>query len=175
MLSSFVGPTATAGYAGIVVALIALAVAEALTALRRSWRSPVLDVGDRMIDILAEYPMLKKTAIDLFGTNDKLALLVGIGVLLTAYAFLMGIIAVRKSLLVGCVMASLFAVVGAWAALGRANSTWGAIIPTLVGAAAGVASFMAVVLDSVSSHRVRAARPDTSEGGAAEPGALRGR
>ena len=138
--SAFVGPTAIAGYAGIVVALIALAVAEALTALRRSWRSPVLDVGDRMIDILAEYPTLKETAIDWFGTNDKLALLIGIGVLLTVYAFVMGVVAMRKSLLVGTVMVGLFAIVGAWAALGRANSTLGAIVPTLVGAAVGAAS-----------------------------------
>jgi DMSO/TMAO reductase YedYZ molybdopterin-dependent catalytic subunit len=140
LLSAFVGPTAIAGYAGIVVAFIALGVAEALTALRQSWRSPVLDVGDRMIDNLAEYPTLKETAIDLFGTNDKLALLIGIGVLLTAYAFVMGIVALRKSLLVGTVMVGLFAVVGAWAALGRATSSLGAIVPTLVGAAVGAAS-----------------------------------
>ena len=140
LLSAFVGPTAIAGYAGIVVAIIALAVAESLTALRRSWRSPVLDVGDRMIDILAEYPALKERAIDLFGTNDKLALLIGIGVLLTIYAFVMGVVAIRKSLLVGTLMVGLFAIVGTWAALGRANSTIGAIVPTLVGAAVGAAS-----------------------------------
>ena len=139
-LSAFVGPTAIAGYAGIVVALVALAVAEALTALRQSWRSPVLDVGDRMIDILAEYPALKERAIDWFGTNDKLALLIGIGVLLTIYAFVMGVVAIRKSLLVGTVMVGLFAIIGAWAALGRANSSLGAIVPTLVGAAVGAAS-----------------------------------
>ena len=50
-----------------------------------------------MIDNLAEYPALKETAIDLFGTNDKLALLIGIGVLLTVYAFVMGVVAIRKS------------------------------------------------------------------------------
>ncbi len=150
ILSAFVGPTAIAGYAGIVVALIALAVAEALTAFRQSWRSPVLDVGDRMIDILAEYPALKERAIDWFGTNDKLALLIGIGVLLTIYAFVMGVVAIRKSLLVGSVMVGLFAIVGAWAALGRANSTWGAIVPTLVGAAAGVVSLRFI------SHRLAA-------------------
>ncbi len=140
ILSAFVGPTAIAGYAGIVVALVALAVAEALTALRRSWRSPVLDVGDRMIDILAEYPALKERAIDWFGTNDKLALLIGIGVLLTIYAFVMGVVAIRKSLLVGTVMVGLFAIIGTWAALGRANTSFGAIVPTLVGAAVGAAT-----------------------------------
>jgi DMSO/TMAO reductase YedYZ molybdopterin-dependent catalytic subunit len=140
VLSKLTGPTAVAGYAGIVVALIALAVAEALTALSRSWRSPVLDVGDRMVDILAEYPRLKETAIDLFGTNDKQALLIGIGALLTVYAFVMGVVAVRKSLAVGTAMVGLFAIVGAWAALGRANSSLWAIVPTIVGAVVGAAS-----------------------------------
>jgi DMSO/TMAO reductase YedYZ molybdopterin-dependent catalytic subunit len=140
VLAWFVSPTAIAGYAGIVVAVLALSVAEALTALRRSWRSPVLDVGDRMIDILAKYPRLKQTAIDLFGTKDKLALLIGIGVMLTVYAFVMGVVAIRKSLLAGTLMVGLFAIVGTWAALGRANSTLGAIVPTLVGAAVGAAS-----------------------------------
>ena len=37
-------------------------------------------------------------------------------------------------------MVGLFAIVGAWAALGRANSSLGAIVPTLVGAAVGAAS-----------------------------------
>jgi DMSO/TMAO reductase YedYZ molybdopterin-dependent catalytic subunit len=140
VLSKLTGPIAVAGYAGIVVALIALAVAEALTALSRSWRSPVLDVGDRMVDILAEYPRLKETAIDLFGTNDKQALLIGIGALLTVYAFVMGVVAVRKSLAVGTAMVGLFAIVGAWAALGRANSSLWAIVPTIVGAVVGAAS-----------------------------------
>lgn len=134
LLAAFVSPTAVAGYAGIVVAIVALAVAEGLTAFRQSWRSPILDVGDRMIDLLAEYPALKERAIALFGTNDKLALLIGIGVMLTAYAFVMGVVALRKNLYVGIAMVGLFAIVGAWAALGRAGSTIGAIVPTLVGA-----------------------------------------
>ena len=41
--------------------------------LNRAWRSPVLDVGDRLID--AAPPFVKEFAIDTFGTNDKPALL----------------------------------------------------------------------------------------------------
>ena len=54
------------------------AVAELVAGLHRAWRSPVLDVGDRVID--AAPPFVKEFAIDTFGTNDKPALLVGIGV-----------------------------------------------------------------------------------------------
>ena len=70
--------------AGLVVAAAALAVAEALTVLTRSWRSPILDVGDRMVDIMASYPTVKQTAVDVLGNADKPALLAGIGVLLDA-------------------------------------------------------------------------------------------
>ncbi|CAN5820566.1 sulfite oxidase [soil metagenome] len=133
------GPVGVAGLAGVVVAIVALAVAEALTALFKAWRSPVLDVGDRMVDFLAKYPSLKQRAIDMFGTNDKLALLIGIGVVLAVYAFVMGIVALRRNLQLGMAMIALFAVVGVWAALGRASdgslfSTLPTVIGSLVGA-----------------------------------------
>ena len=73
------GPGRTfAVVAGLVTAGVALGVAELLAGLDRAWRSPVLDVGDRLID--AAPPFVKEFAIDTFGTNDKPALLIGIGV-----------------------------------------------------------------------------------------------
>ena len=72
-------PSATfAVVAGLVTAGVALGVAELLAGLDRTWRSPVLDVGDRLID--AAPPFVKEFAIETFGTNDKPALLIGIGV-----------------------------------------------------------------------------------------------
>lgn len=133
--------TLTAGAAGIVAALVALAVAEALTVLTRSWRSPVLDVGDRMIDIMASYPSLKQAAINTFGNADKPALLIGIGVLLTIYAFVLGVVAMRKNLTVGLAMIGLFAVIGVWAALGRASDgSLFSTLPTIIGSVAGGAA-----------------------------------
>ena len=70
--------------AGLVAAGVALAVAELVAGLNRAWRSPVLDVGDRVID--AAPPWVKEFAIDTFGTNDKPALLIGIGAVLAVYA-----------------------------------------------------------------------------------------
>ena len=125
--------------AGFVSAATALAVAEALTVLARSWRSPVLDVGDRMVDIMASYPKVKQTAVDVLGNADKPALLLGIGALLTVYSLILGWVALRRSLLVGELMVGLFAVIGVWAALGRASDgSLFSALPTVIGAIAGV-------------------------------------
>ena len=77
----------------------------------------MLDVGDRVID--AAPPFVKEFAIDTFGTNDKPALLIGIGALLMLYAGIVGLIALRRHFAVGVVGVGLFGVIGAWAALSR--------------------------------------------------------
>src|SRR5262245_10921470 len=88
-----------AAVAGVVVALVALGVAELLAGLDRVWRSPVLDVGDRLVD--AAPPFVKEFAVRTFGTNDKPALLAGIGVLLMLYAIGVGLVALRHHLGLG--------------------------------------------------------------------------
>ena len=134
---------------GIVAAAIALAVAEVLAGLNRAWRSPVLDVGDRVID--AAPPFVKEFAIDTFGTNDKPALLIGIGVVLTIYAGVVGIIAMRHRFVVGAVGVALFGVIGAWASLSRRIETpWHVAIPSVVGAAAGVGALSLLAASSRS-------------------------
>src|SRR6266508_1643616 len=130
--------TLIAGVTGVVVALVALAVAEALTVLAQSWRSPILDVGDRMVDTMASYPKLKQAAIDVLGNADKPALLIGIGVLLLIYSFVIGVVAMRKNLTLGIAMIGLFAVIGVWAALGRASDgSLFSTLPTVIGSIAG--------------------------------------
>ena len=103
--------------AGLVAAAVALGVAELLAGLNRAWRSPVLDVGDRLIDAAPAF--VKEFAIDTFGTNDKPALLVGIGVFLAVYAAVVGIVALRHRLVLGIVGIGLFGVIGVWAASSR--------------------------------------------------------
>ena len=93
---------------GLISALVALGVAELIAGFNRSWRSPVLDVGDRVID--AAPPWLKEFAIDRFGTNDKPALLIGIGALLAVYAAVIGFFALRRAFVVGVVGIALFGV-----------------------------------------------------------------
>jgi len=101
-------------------------------------RSPVLDVGDRVIDRVPTW--LKDLAIEWFGTNDKQALLAGIGAVLAVYACAVGVIGLRRSLALGLAGVALFGVAGSVAALSaRTGTEWMTVLPSLVGAAvAGV-------------------------------------
>ncbi len=122
--------------AGIVSAVVALGVAELVASISSSWRSPVIDVGDRVVDLVPS--PVKELAIDWFGTADKVALLIGIGVLLAVYAAVMGILAIGGRRAVGMVGVALFGVVGAVAALvSRDDRSVTAALPSLVGAVAG--------------------------------------
>ncbi len=122
---------------GLVAAAVALAVAELLAGLNRSWRSPVLDVGDRLID--AAPPFVKEFAIDTFGTNDKPALLIGIAILLGVYAAVVGVIALRRRFAYGVAGVTVFGAIGAWAALSRRTSAPVHVaLPSVAGALAGI-------------------------------------
>ncbi|MDQ3468722.1 MAG: molybdopterin-dependent oxidoreductase, partial [Actinomycetota bacterium] len=141
---------------GLVSAAVALAVAEFVAGLNSAWRSPVLDVGDRVID--AAPPFVKEFAIDTFGTNDKLALLVGIGVFLGLYALVVGFVALRHRLVLGLVGIGLFGLIGAWAANGRrVGAPWHVVLPSIGGALAGMAALVVI-------HRSVAARASQTTG-----------
>jgi DMSO/TMAO reductase YedYZ molybdopterin-dependent catalytic subunit len=123
-----------AALVGLVVAGVGLGVAELLAGLRRTWRSPVFDVGDRVIDRVPRWA--KDLAIDWFGTNDKRALLVGIGILLALYAAIIGMLAFRWRAIAGIVGVAAFGVLGAWAALAaRTDPPVDVAVPSLAGTA----------------------------------------
>lgn len=126
---------------GLAVGALSLAVAELVSSLGRSLRSPILDVGDRVIDLSPSG--VKEVAIDLFGTNDKLALLIGIGVFLAAYSAGVGVIALRKRLVLGVLGIAVFGAVGVAAALASGRGFLAAA-PSLAAAAAGIASLAAL-------------------------------
>ena len=131
--------TALGATAGIVAAIVALGVAEFIAGLRQQWRSPVIDVGDRVIDNVPAF--VKNFAIDTFGTNDKPALLIGIGVTLTLYAAVIGALAFRRRIEIGLIGIGLFGLIGAWAAVShRSGGSLDDAIPTLVGAGTGAAA-----------------------------------
>ena len=139
---------------GLVAAAVALAVAELLSGLHRTWRSPVLDVGDRVIDAAPSF--VKDFAIDTFGTNDKPALLIGIGVFLAVYAAVVGLVALRHRFVAGIVGVGLFGVIGAWAASSRRTAVpWHVAVPSVLGAAAGVGALWLIH----ESFRARAVAP----------------
>ena len=125
--------------AGLVAAAVALGVAELVAGLNRDWRSPVLDVGDRVVDNVPSW--LKDFAIEQFGTNDKFVLLLTIGVVVAVYAMTLGVIAFRRSIAVALGGIALFGVIGiVLAATNRVGGTIDDGMPTLVGVLAGGAA-----------------------------------
>lgn len=118
--------------AGLVSAMAGLAAAELASVPGEQLQSPILDVGDRVVDGV---PVAVKTlAIDWFGTKDKLALLVGIGVLLGCYAGVVGIVSVTRRWRLAIVGVGLFGIVGAYASqTTRRGAPWYAATPSLIG------------------------------------------
>jgi DMSO/TMAO reductase YedYZ molybdopterin-dependent catalytic subunit len=135
-------PRWLAALAGLTSAAIGLAVAEVVAGLSPRLRSPVLDVGDRVVDRVPSW--LKDLAIEWFGTNDKQALLAGIGGVLAVYACVVGVVGLRRSLPLGMAGIALFGVAGSVAALGaRTGTEWITVLPSLAGAAVAALSLFA--------------------------------
>src|SRR5579872_83572 len=128
-------PSALAGAAaGVLAAAVAMGVGQLAAGLGAAQSSPVVAVGQAAID-LTPLPV-KDFAISTFGANDKTALLVGILVILAAFAAVIGILAVRR-LALGLAGLAVFACIGLAAALTRPTADAAYAIPTLLGAAAG--------------------------------------
>ncbi|MET7751817.1 molybdopterin-dependent oxidoreductase [Micromonospora sp. NPDC005367] len=120
--------------AGITSAAVAIGVAEAMAVLTGPRSAPLVAVGGVVVDTVPE--PLKQFAIDVFGTYDKIALLIGTAVLLAAIAALLGVLSVRR-LAVGLTGVAAFGALGVAAALTRAGADAGDALPSLVGAGFG--------------------------------------
>ena len=79
---------------GLSSAAVSLGVAHLVAGLVGDESSPVVAVGSATIDLAPRW--LKDVAIDVFGTADKAALLVGIGVVVAAIAVVLGFASVRR-------------------------------------------------------------------------------
>jgi DMSO/TMAO reductase YedYZ molybdopterin-dependent catalytic subunit len=155
-------PSALAGaVAGVLAAAVAMGFAQLAAGFTVAQSSPVLAVGQAAIDLTPQ--PVKDFAISTFGVDDKNALLIGILIILAAFAAVIGILAVRR-LVLGLAGLAVFACIGLAAALTRPNATAGYVIPTLVGAAAGAFALIRLV---------RAARGLGSPAARSERGAAR--
>ena len=101
--------------------------------------SPIDAVGSEFIDRVP--PWLKEQAIQWFGTNDKLALRIGIVAILAIAAVIVGVLAVRR-VLAGVIGIGAFSVIGALAAWHRPSESAGAALPSVIGAAVGIPLLM---------------------------------
>src|SRR3954465_13469013 len=82
------------GLAGLLAAAAGVAVSEAVAALLAGVTSPLLAVGNRVVD--ATPRPLKEFAIETFGENDKPVLIGSVVVTVALLAVLAGVLGVRR-------------------------------------------------------------------------------
>lgn len=128
-------------FLGLLVGAVALGVAHLVAGIVGANSSPVVAVGETVVDAVPGW--LKTFAIRTFGTHDKLALLVGIGVILAIVAAVLGIISIRRPR-VGLIGVCVLGAVGLLAAVTRPGAHLSDAIPSLVGTAAGLLAFRAL-------------------------------
>jgi DMSO/TMAO reductase YedYZ molybdopterin-dependent catalytic subunit len=128
------GP-AHAAAAGVVSVAAGVVAGELIAALVSPALSPMTGVGGAVIDAVP--PAVKDWAIAVFGTADKLALLIGMGVAIAALAALAGVLEWRRRV-AGIVVIAVFGVVGLVAVLGRAQVSGNAIVPPLLAGLTGI-------------------------------------
>ncbi|WP_247827129.1 molybdopterin-dependent oxidoreductase [Arthrobacter antioxidans] len=124
-----------AALAGIIAAGVVLGVAELAGAFFRASATPVIAMGSTFIDFTP--PWMKDFAIATFGTNDKSALLVGMGITIALLAAVLGIVAFRRWALGVAGVLFMGAVILA-CVLTRAGASLPDALPTVVGTAAGL-------------------------------------
>ncbi len=126
---------------GIVAGALTLGVATLLagvmtrTGLSTGTPSPVVAVGGTFVDHTP--PWLKNFAVSSFGTHDKLALFVGMALVLTALCAAIGVLGARRHT-AGLVAFVLLGAIGALAVATRPHSGSLDILPTMLGIAAGL-------------------------------------
>jgi DMSO/TMAO reductase YedYZ molybdopterin-dependent catalytic subunit len=121
---------------GVLTGAVTLAVAEAAAAIMvLPSGSPLFGVGSLVIDIVPGW--FKTAVIALFGTGDKAALFVALGILVLLLAIGVGILQYRRPPW-GIVALSAVGVVALLAVVTRAEANSLSGVPTLVGVGAGV-------------------------------------
>ncbi|MBQ1060406.1 sulfite oxidase [Micromonospora sp. C41] len=151
-----------AASAGVVAAVVALGAAEPVAVLTGPRSAPLVAVGGLVVDLVPE--PLKQFAISVFGTYDKIALLIGTALLLAVFGALLGLAAARR-LVIGLAGIAAFAALGAAAALTRAGADAFDALPSLVGGGLGALTLWAFVAGPLSTDpacRVPRAAPPSA-------------
>ena len=125
---------------GLLAAGAALGVGELVAGVRASWQSPVVAVAEAVIDAVPR--PVKDFAIEQFGENDKVALVIGILGFSVIFGAVLGIVA-RRRLAVGAAGFAAFAAVGIWASQQLVGAGPSAICPSVAAGAAGIGALCA--------------------------------
>ncbi|MDQ0819676.1 DMSO/TMAO reductase YedYZ molybdopterin-dependent catalytic subunit [Arthrobacter sp. V4I6] len=128
-------PIALAALAGVAAAAVVLSVAELIGAFFTARATPLIALGSTFIDFTP--PWMKDFAIATFGTNDKAALFVGMGVTILLLACVLGVVAYRKWAL-GVAGVLLMGAVIVASVVTRASVKPLDAIPSLIGTLAGL-------------------------------------
>ena len=104
--------------------------------------SPIDAVGSEVIDRAPLW--VKEQAIRTFGTDDKLALRIGIISILGVAALVLGLMSAKRPV-IGLAGIGVFGLVGALAAAHRPTESAGAALPSIIGAAIGAAALYRLV------------------------------
>lgn len=135
------GATASA-VSGLLAAAAALGIGQLAAAVTGPDSSPVVAVGSAAIDLTP--PWLKDFAVATFGSSDKLVLLTGIVVLLALIAVAIGLLA-RRRLAYGLAGIAAFGALGLAAAVTRPMAGPLDALPSVIGAAAGMATLALLI------------------------------
>jgi DMSO/TMAO reductase YedYZ molybdopterin-dependent catalytic subunit len=142
---------------GLLSGAVAIGVGQLAAAVVGAGSSPVLAVGGAAVDTTPEW--LKSFAIRTFGSDDKTALLIGIGITLAVAAVVLGIVSVHRPR-AGVIGLLVLGLIGAVAAASRPANGLAAAIPSLLGAAAGLVAFVSLRARAGLSSVVSKAAPE---------------
>jgi DMSO/TMAO reductase YedYZ molybdopterin-dependent catalytic subunit len=158
-----------AAVAGVVSAGALLAVAEVVALLVASDGSPILAVGSFVIDIVPQWA--KEFAIQVFGANDKLFLLVGLAFGATVASALAGLVQVSRPP-IGVLALAVGGGLAVASTVTRAAATPLAAVPTIVGTVVGSA-LLYLLARQLRSWRDHVADPDVQRAAIDRRGFLR--
>ncbi len=136
------GTRVLAGLAGIATASVAVGTAAVVAAVVAPSATTLLALGATFIDLTPAW--LKDAAIAAFGTKDKLALQVGVIIVIATLGALAGILGAKRWAWGAALVIALSAVAGL-AALTRPGAAAIDAVPSLVGALAGTAVLWALL------------------------------
>jgi DMSO/TMAO reductase YedYZ molybdopterin-dependent catalytic subunit len=131
-----------AALAGLIAAAFALGVGEFVAGLFRNVQSPRDAVGSEFIDRTPAW--LKNFAVDQFGTNDKVALRVGMLIVIGLLGLLFGALSFRRPW-IGALGFAGFGIAGAVIAVRRPDGRALDALPPLVAGVAGIVALLVLV------------------------------
>jgi hypothetical protein len=146
---------------GFLAAAVMVGVTTLASAVVRPPISPVVAVGDVLIDRTPA--ALKNLVMAHFGSHGRTALLLGLYLVIAVLAMALGVLT-RRAPALGVASVGAGAVVAAFVAITRPQGGPGEIIPWVIGGIAGAAALLWLVRSSAPAMPVRAAR-GTARGG----------